>query len=206
MAIVPFPDDCLAARRWVQAGGRLEKQRSAFTGHGPELDFGAAARWQCECTPILFEDDAQRDAFEAFDAMCQLPGAMFRMPAVLADQRRGDATLPASCTVNGAANSGRQLSVSGLTPSVRNLPAGKRITVVLPDGDEQMIRTASHLDADASGNGTVTLATPLRRTPAAGALVELALPWALMRATHDPGWSEEPGPIFTNTMNCEEAF
>lgn len=204
--IVDFPENCLASRNWQNPGGRLQKQRSVFTGHGSELDFGAAARWVCECSPVPMTDDTQRDDFTAFEAQAQLPGAMFRMPAVIRGQHRGDLSLPTSCTVNGAANAGRELSVSGLTPSVRNLRAGKLITVVLPNGDEQLLKTASHMDADASGNATVTLTTPLRRTPAAGAAVELDEPWGLMRATNEPGWSEEPGPIYSHTLTCEEAF
>lgn len=114
--------------------------------------------------------------------------------------------LPERATVNGSANAGRTLALSGLALSQRNLRAGQFITVTLPGGDEQLIRLAADLVADGSGNGTASLATPLRRTPAAGAAVELDQPWALMRATHAPGWGVDNQNIYGHDFEAEEAF
>jgi len=115
-------------------------------------------------------------------------------------------TLPEQATVSGAANAGRSLALSNLARSQRNLRAGQLLTVVLPGDDEQLLRLASDLMGDASGNGTASLATPLRRTPAASAVVEIERPYALMRATHTPGFRLGPGSIVEQSLSCEEAF
>jgi hypothetical protein len=114
--------------------------------------------------------------------------------------------LPEVATVNGASNAGRSLALSGLALSQRNLRAGQFITVTLPGGDEQLIRLAADLVADGSGNATASLTTPLRRTPAAGAIVELERPWGLMRLTNAPGWSVDSQNIYGHTLEAEEAF
>lgn len=116
------------------------------------------------------------------------------------------AMLPERATVNGAANAGRSLALSGLALSQRNLRAGQFLTVTLPGGDEQLLRLAADLNGDASGNGTASLATPLRRTPVAGAVVELDQPWALMRAIHTPGEQQRVGGIVQHGLQSEEAF
>jgi len=81
MTLIPFPRHVLQSAQWQQAGGRLNRQRSAFTGRGPELDFGTAARWQVtgEVVPTNL---LTRTNYAAFDAACQVPGAEFRLPAV----------------------------------------------------------------------------------------------------------------------------
>lgn len=114
--------------------------------------------------------------------------------------------VPDVATVSGGSNAGRTLALTGLWAGQRNLQAGDLITVSLPGGDEQLIRLAADLVADGSGNATASLATPLRRTPADGAVVELAEPWALMRATHTPGWSVDSQNIYGHTLEAEEAF
>lgn len=114
--------------------------------------------------------------------------------------------LPTQALVSGAANAGRTLALSGLGRSIRNARAGHKITVVLPGGDEQLNELAADLIADASGNGTASLVTPLRKTPAASAAVEIDRPWGLMRASHEPGWSVSPGRREARTLTAEEAF
>jgi hypothetical protein len=114
--------------------------------------------------------------------------------------------LPDQATVSGSSNAGRSLALAGLALSQRNLRAGQFITVTLPGSDEQLIRLAADLVADGSGNATASLATPLRATPAANAIVWMDNPHALMRATHTPGFSQSPGGILGQSLSCEEAF
>lgn len=114
--------------------------------------------------------------------------------------------LPTVAAVSGAANAGRSLALAGLGPDLLHLRAGQHLTVPLPGGDEQMIPLAADLIANGSGAATASLATPLRRTPAAAATVELNEPWALMRAIHTPGFQRRPGDIVNFSLQCEEAF
>jgi hypothetical protein len=61
--------------------------------------------------------------------------------------------------------------------------------------------------ADASGNATAQLGTPLRSSPSNGAVVELDRPWALMRALDPLAWSAAPGGIHgARQLQLEEAF
>jgi hypothetical protein len=103
-------------------------------------------------------------------------------------------------------SSGRSLNLYSMIPSALHLRAGQLLTVTLPSGDEQLVRLTADLQASVSGTATAQLATPLREVPAADAPVEIARPWALMRATNEPGWSVEPGPIYGMALTAEEAF
>jgi hypothetical protein len=114
--------------------------------------------------------------------------------------------VPRRAAVDGAANAGRTLSLSGLGPNLLNLRAGQFLTVLLPGGDEQLVRLAADLIANGSGLGAASLVSPLRRTPEAAAAIELDKPWGLMRATHAPGWNVEPGAVRGYRLACEEAF
>jgi hypothetical protein len=106
-----------------------------------------------------------------------------------------------------ASSAGRTLNLSGLGPTLSNhLVAGQLATVVLPNGDEQLVRLTSALSGDGGGFGSCTLATPLRAAPTVGAFVYLAEPHGLMRATHMPGWSVRPGAIYGHDFGAEEAF
>jgi hypothetical protein len=114
---------------------------------------------------------------------------------------------PERATVNGVNQTGETLALSGLAPSQRNLRAGQMLTVVLPGDDEQLIMLTADLLADASGNGTAQLGSPLRRSPANGATVELDRPWGLMRTTDPLGWTVDPAPIYgARQIIFEEAF
>lgn len=115
--------------------------------------------------------------------------------------------LPTKAAVNGAGQSGQALALTGLGRGIRNLRAGQLLTVPLPGGDEQLIALTEDLVGDSSGNGTAALGSPMRQSPAAGAVVELDRPWALMRATDPLAWSQSPGAIFsTPSLQLEEWF
>ena len=117
------------------------------------------------------------------------------------------ALLPERAAVVGAANAGQTLALSGLALSARNLLAGDLITVPLPSGDEQLIPLTADLIADGSGNGTAQLGTPMRESPANGAVVELDRPTALMRALDPLAWSSRPGSIHdVRPLQLEEWF
>ncbi len=106
-----------------------------------------------------------------------------------------------------AGTSGPTLHLTGLAPGIANLPAGSLVTIALPSGDEQLITLTADLVASAAGTATAQLASPLREMPTAGAAVELARPWALMRAIDPMAWSVDVGQIYAaRTMQFEEAF
>ncbi len=81
MTIIAFPRNVLQSAQWEQPGGRLNRQRSAFTGRGPELDFGTAARWTVSGDVVRTTPETRR-TYAGFEAACQIPGARFRVPAV----------------------------------------------------------------------------------------------------------------------------
>jgi hypothetical protein len=199
--IYSLPQNFIRSASWAQSDQRRNLQRSEFTGRTRETIIGPADRWTCaaDIRPMRAGDI---ETWRAFQAQMKLPGARVRLPAVESGQR-GQTAL---ATVNGANQTGDALALSGLTPSQRNLRAGQMLTVVLP-GDEQLIMLTADLLADASGNGTAQLGSPLRRSPANGATVELNLPWGLMRTTDPLGWSVDPAPIYgARQIIFEEAF
>jgi hypothetical protein len=108
-----------------------------------------------------------------------------------------------------AASGGNALliNLTGLAPNVTNLPAGSLITAALPSGDQQLLALTAAIVANGSGEGTATLATPLREQPTPGALIEMCQPWGLMRAADPMGWNVSPGAIYQPMQaRFEEAF
>ena len=201
-----LPTGFLRIHSWKQPDGRKQLQRSVWTGRTRELVNGPSDRWTCS-GEIRQMNDAKLIIWRAFQMRMKQPGARVRLPATIGSQHAVGSGLPDTCTVGAALAFGQTVVLTGLTPSAVNLPAGALLTIALPSGDEQMLGLLADLLADEVGNAIAQLDCPLRESPALGAAVQLAEPYALMRAIDPKAWASEPGRIHSvPAIEFEEAF
>lgn len=176
--------------------------RSEMTGATRIVELGPAARWMFkgELPPL---PPAKLIAWRGFAAALRGHVNTFRLLATEGAQQPGTA----AATVNGAAQTGYTLNLAGMAASRTVLSAGQLMTVrVGTGGDEQLIMLAADLVSNAGGLGTATFSTPMRQSPVNGSIVELANPWALMRAIDPMRWAGGPAAFYTMTLEAEEAF
>lgn len=178
--------------------------RSELTGKSRAVQLGPAARWSASGTLAPAKGGNARDV-RGFLVNMALPDAFCRLPMVTTGQTVSG--YPTVGFVNGAGQLGYALALDGLQPSVTNLKAGDIIHVVLDvAGDWQPIVLGADLVANGSGAATATLTTPLRKSPADNAGVQLNIPVATMRMRDPLRWSHSPGGIYQSEVSFEEAF
>lgn len=152
-------------------------------------------RWACSVTtpPLTAANRATMRAFVA-----SLRGQAGRV--VMPDHsytRRG--TQSAAVSVNGASQVGSSLIVDGGTASA-TLLAGDYIGV---DGYLHLI--VSDATFNGSGQATLSIVPPLRRSPADNATVTVTNPTARFVLTgNTAGWSNQPGGISSFTLEFIE--
>lgn len=152
-------------------------------------------RWGCSVTtpPLTAANRAVMRAFVA-----ALRGQTNRV--VLYDHsyvKRG--TQSAAVAVNGGSQTGESLVVDGGTPSA-TLLAGDYIGV---GGYLHMVVTDATFNA--SGQATLAITPPLRRSPADNATVTISNPTARFMLTgNSAGWSNQAGGISTFTLEFIE--
>jgi hypothetical protein len=205
MALIPWPTGiALKNISWQQTAPEVVN-RSEFTGATRIIELGPPARWTAkgQLPPLKL---AQATQWRGFVGALRGRANTFRLPAIETMQKRPNGAATATlATVSGAGQTGFTLTITGLIASVTALAAGSLITVTLAS-DEQLLLLGADLVADVTGTGTASLSTPLRSSPAAGAAVEMAQPWALMRAIDPIAWSADAGPLYAYQISAEEAF
>ena len=204
MPIITMPSTLGLARLKWSAPPTYQLNRSEFTGFTRMVEIGPAERWFAtgEVVPDTLADII---SVRAFIANMKRPNNFVRLRMTEAGQTTGG--WPTSATVNGAGQLGLTLSLAGLRPSQTNLLAGHIISVVLATEESQPIVLGADLVANGSGIGTATLTTPLRRSPANGAVVELQFPTCTMRMRDPLAWEANPGGVYGGVpFVAEEAF
>lgn len=152
-------------------------------------------RWACTVTtPPL--NGATRAVMRAFAASLRGNANRVVMPDH-SHTRRG--TQSAAVAVNGASQVGSSLVVDGGTASA-TLLAGDYIGV---DGYLHMLTADATFNG--SGQATLSIVPPLRRSPADNATVTVTNPTARFLLTgNTTGWSNQPGGISTLTFEFVE--
>jgi hypothetical protein len=196
---VPLP---LRRAQWRRV--RAQQLNRGWTGKTQIVRLPEATRWTVsgEFRTIITEENAL--AWQAFFE--ELDGMANVFPLRATETRQTTATNP---TVNGASQTGSQLSLTGLSGSVGStfLAKGRKISIVLPSGDVQLETLTQPLIVAAGGTGIAYFKGTLRQSPANGAAVEVQWPYALIRSTTgELGYDVEAGQTYAFAFTGEEAF
>lgn len=194
----------IRSQGWTMSGG-IVFQRSEFTGADRAVRLGPGARWQCEIELVPTVSLTDLRIVRSVLAIQNSPLSVYRIPAV--ETAQAVSPVPATCTVNGANQTGLSLAVAGLPNNTAILSAGHMISVALPNNSEQLFVITANATSNASGQATFTLGTPLRQSPANGATVRLHSPVSTMRLRPLVGWSVSPGLVYDfPAFTAEEVF
>ena len=99
--------------------------------------------------------------------------------------------------VNGGTQSGTSLVCDGATASVSNyLKAGDYIAF-----NNELHMVVADTDSDGSGNVTVSIAPPIRKTPADDTIVEYTVPKGVFILSGPASWDTQPS--ITSSFNIE---
>lgn len=115
-------------------------------------------------------------------------------------------TAIANPIVQAGAGNADTLPVEGLPANTAVLRAGELMTVPLPSGHQRLVGLTAPLVSDAKGRAIARFAPELGEIPAAGAVVEIREPFALVRQTsEEPGWDVDVGQTYAFPFAFEEA-
>lgn len=196
MATITFPSSpkpSAMAWRLVQPA---QQNISQWTGARQVLASGRGW-WECSLTlpPIVGETAVNN--WRAFIGAAQGAVNDFQVPVNEIAQSSATATP----LVNGASQTGRSLITDGWPPSTTVLYGGQFVTI-----NNQLLQLTNNIVSDSSGNATITFAPAIRVSPADNAAIEFKNPYALMYFAEDPGYSVEPGLVYSLSFNLRESF
>lgn len=177
---------------WLDNSARFE---SALSGATRTVN-RPGGRWRLSMT-FNVRKPAEAQKIEAF--LWRLNGGTHR--AQIKDfsyERQG--TGAGTPLVKGASQTGYSLLTDGWSNSQTVLKAGDRVTV-----NNQMLLIATDATSDGSGNCTLTLAHPLRSSPADNASIEKASPYAIYILAETVESAAVPGVFKTIEAVFEEA-
>jgi hypothetical protein len=114
--------------------------------------------------------------------------------------RQGAAPSGDSLVVNGASQTGSTLNAGGATINTTDyLKAGDYIEV-----NNRLHIVTEDCNSSAGGAVTISIAPPLRSSPADGAAIEYVSPKTVMMLTSEPRWTTQPGLVASFTIEAVE--
>lgn len=196
MATITFPSSPKPATMAWRLVQPAQQNVSAWTGARQVLPSGRGW-WECSMTLPPIVGDASVNAWRAFFGAAQGATNDFRVPVSPIAQSAATAT----ARVNGASQTGRSLVTDGWPPSTTVLSGGQFVTI-----NNQLLQLTSNVTSDASGNATISFAPSIRVSPADNTVIEYKNPYCLMFFTDDPGYSVEPGLVYSLSFSLRESF
>lgn len=169
---------------------------STWTGARKVLPSGRGW-WECSITLPPIVGDGTVNAWRAFFGAAQGATNDFQVPVSPIAQ----STATATPRVNGGSQTGRSLVTDGWPPSTTVLSGGQFVTI-----NNQLLQLTSNVTSDASGNATISFAPAIRTSPADNTVIEFKNPYALMFFVEDPGYSVEPGLVYSISLDLRESF
>lgn len=196
MATITFPSSPAPQSMSWRLVQPAQLNISAWTGARQVLPSGRGW-WECSLSlpPIVGESAVGN--WRAFIAAAQGVANDFKVPVNEIAQSSSTATP----RVNGAGQTGRTLITDGWPVSTTVLNGGQFVTI----GD-QLLQLTANVVSDSSGNATISFAPAIRVSPADNALIEYKNPYALMYFAEEPGYSVEPGLVYSISFNLRESF
>lgn len=196
MTTITFPSSPKPSTMSWRLVQPAQQNISQWTGARQVLPSGRGW-WECSLTlpPIVGETAVNN--WRAFIAAAQGAANDFQVPVNEIAQSSATATP----LVNGAGQTGRSLITDGWPASTTVLYGGQFVTI-----GNQLLQLTNNIVSDASGNATITFAPAIRVSPADNAAIEFKNPYALMYFLEDPGYSVEPGLVYSMSFNLRESF
>jgi hypothetical protein len=111
--------------------------------------------------------------------------------------------------INGASQQGTSLVTDGWTALVTGiLLAGDYIAYQVPSGNRQLHIIVADVNSDAGGSATLTIAPPIRESPADDEPLIISSPTCVMMLASDDGgaWDVDEAQIYGMRFTAEEAF
>jgi len=196
MATITFPSSPTPSGMSWRLVQPAQQNISQWTGARQVLASGRGW-WECSLTlpPIIGE--AAVNSWRSFMAKARGAANDFQVPVNEIAQSSSTATP----LVNGANQTGRSLVTDGWPNSTTVLYAGQFVTI-----GNQLLQLTANITSNSSGQATISFEPAIRVSPADNAAIEFKNPYALMYFAEDPGYSVEPGLIYTLGFNLRESF
>ena len=173
-----------------------QQNMSEWTGARQVLASGRGW-WECSVTLPPIVGEAAVNPWRAFFGLARGAANDFQVPVNEIAQSSSTATP----LVNGAGQTGRSLNTDGWPNSTAVLSAGQFVTI-----GNQLLQLTADVTSNGSGQATISFEPAIRVSPADNAAIEYKNPYALMYFVENPGYSVEPGLIYTLSLNLRESF
>lgn len=153
--------------------------------------------WECSLSLPPIVGDTAVNSWRAFIGLARGAANDFQVPVnEIAQSSSGSTPL-----INGASQTGRSLNTDGWPVSTTVLYAGQFVTI-----GNQLLQLTANVTSNGSGQATISFEPAIRVSPADNAAIEFRNPYALMYFVEDPGYSVEPGLVYSLAFNLRESF
>lgn len=196
MATITFPSSPKPATMSWRLVQPAQQNVSAWTGARQVLASGRGW-WECSLSLPPIVGETAVSSWRAFFAKARGAANDFQVKVNSIAQSSSTA-IP---LINGGGQTGRQLNTDGWPNSTTVLQAGQFITI-----GNQLLQLTENITSNGSGQAVVYFEPAIRVAPADNALIEFKNPYALMYFVEDPGYSVEPGLVYSMAFNLRESF
>lgn len=196
MATITFPSSPKPSGMSWRLVQPAQQNVSQWTGARQVLASGRGW-WECSLSLPPIVGETAVNAWRSFMAQARGAANDFQVPVNEIAQSAAVATP----RINGAGQTGRSLITDGWPVLTTVLYAGQFVTI-----GNQLLQLTADITSNVSGQATISFEPAIRVSPADNALIEFKNPYALMYFVEDPGYSVEPGLVYTLGFNLRESF
>lgn len=196
MTTITFPSSPKPSTMSWRLVQPAQQNISQWTGARQVLASGRGW-WECSLTLPPIVGETAVNSWRAFTALARGAANDFRVPVNELSQSSSTATPQ----INGANQTGRSLNTDGWPNSTTVLYAGQFVTI-----GNQLLQLTADISSNASGQATISFEPAIRVSPSDNAAIEFKNPYALMYFVEDPGYSVEPGLVYSMSFNLRESF
>ena len=196
MTTITFPSSPKPSTMSWRLVQPAQQNISQWTGARQVLASGRGW-WECTLTLPPIVGESAVNSWRAFIGLARGVTNDFQVPVNEIDQ----SGLTVTARINGANQTGRSLNTDGWPNSTAILSAGQFVTI-----GNQLLQLTSNVTSNASGQATISFEPAIRVSPADDAIIEYKNPYALMYFLEDPGYSVEPGLVYSMSFNLRESF
>lgn len=196
MTTITFPSSPKPSTMSWRLVQPAQQNISQWTGARQVLASGRGW-WECTLTLPPIVGESAVNSWRAFIGLARGVTNDFQVPVNEIEQ----SGLAVTARINGANQTGRSLNTDGWPNSTAILSAGQFVTI-----GNQLLQLTSNVTSNASGQATISFEPAIRVSPADDAIIEYKNPYALMYFLEDPGYSVEPGLVYSMSFNLRESF
>ncbi len=153
--------------------------------------------WECSLTLPPIVGETAVNSWRAFMASARGAANDFRIPVNEIAQSSSTATP----LVNGSGQVGRSLNTDGWPISTTVLKAGQFLTI-----NNQLLQLTADVVSNGTGQAVISFEPSIRTSPSDNTAIEYKNPYALMYFVEDPGYSVEPGLVYSMSFSLRESF